>query len=652
MQRLARNLFHSRVKTPGMALLLAATVASIALLQGCSGGSNAHYVPSTTSNPAPGVTLQAVTVAPAVSLISIGESRQLTAIATYSDGTTADVTSTVKWASTSTPAIAVSSSGMANATTFGSAAVSATLGSSVGLIQLNVVSNGFSSNTLAILPVPYKSGLIDAAYLPQSLNKIQGTFSVQEVNLDADQFSSVLPVPSALLASIPMPSGFVPNITVASLTSALVAVISYSSPEVLIIDASNNAADFANNSVISTFKAPVSGSVTFNGLTCMICAAIVNPLDNQLLMSTADGYFEMDLKAGTFTALPFAGALPSPSFTLNPLSTPPYIVSSTFGQNPPSPPEVQILDLATNGVTSLTNLGVTQPYATPIDLSVNATAVMDVGAADQSLLDLSNLQNPVSVLATPLGSCTAPGPMGMGALGVPPPTAPAFTLFMGQVSGSCFGFEEWTGDPTNSLNVQYGYWVMPATPDNKPFVNGSDPNTIATFNSVKDKKNYGVLVDANQNWIAKLNPLVATGIGATLGFLPSGSLITSQDFGQGASQSIIYLPTPASVVTLSQTNINFGTQAVGTQSAVNLITLTNVGLNPLIISQIAVEGANAGDFAESDTCTANPTLSPLTNCTIQLIFTPSGGGPRSATLSITDNGGASPQVVLLSGTGM
>jgi hypothetical protein len=249
-----------------------------------------------------------------------------------------------------------------------------------------------------------------------------------------------------------------------------------------------------------------------------------------------------------------------------------------------------------------------------------------------------------------LGSCAGPAPMGMGAVGVATNGGPV-TLFTGQVSGSCFGFEPWTGDPINFSNVGYGYWVMPATPDGKQFVNGSDPNTIATFNSVKDKKNYGILVDANQNWIAKLNPQVAIGIGFVPGPFPSGNLATSQFFGQGASQSIIYLPTPASVVTLSQTNINFGTQAVGTASAVNLITLTNVGPNQLIISQIAVEGANASDFAESDTCTANPTLAPLSNCTIQLIFTPSATGSLSATLNVTDNGGASPQTIALSGTG-
>src|SRR5208282_6200839 len=97
----------------------------------------------------------------------------------------------------------------------------------------------------------------DAAYLPEPLTQIQGAYAVQEVNLDADQFSSVLPVPVALMASVPMPAGFVPNATAASPTSGLVAVISYTSPDVQIIDASNDPTDVTNNLVIDTFKSPV-----------------------------------------------------------------------------------------------------------------------------------------------------------------------------------------------------------------------------------------------------------------------------------------------------------------------------------------------------------------------------------------------------------
>lgn len=525
----------------------------------------------------------------------------------------------------------------------------------MGLIQLTVDSNGYSSNTIGILSVPYKNAIVDAAYLAQSQSMTQGAYAVQEVNLDADQFTSFLPVPAALLASISMPPGFVPNATVASPATSLVAVISYSSPDVQIIDASNLSTDLTNNTVIATFTAPVSQTVTFNGITCMICAAVVNPLNNQLLLSTAEGYYTMDLTAGTFTALPFSSALPAPSFTLNPVVAAPYILSSTFRQNPHPAGEVQFLDLTTNAVTSNASLGLTAPYGSAIDLSSSFAAVVDAGANDQTLLNLAELQNPAFTPVPNMGACTGPNgsvQMNMAALGVGANINPANvtpTLFLSQSSGSCFGFELWNSDPLDLTLSQYGYGIMPPTPDGNPFLNSSDPNAITAFNSVVDKKNYALLVNASQNWIAKINPQLIISL-TSLGALPSGFSISDFFTAGMTGDSIIYLPTPASVVTLSQTNVNFANQAVGTPSAQSVITLANVGSNTLSISEIAIQGGNAGDFAFAGTCSGVGLL-PHTNCSIDITFTPTATGQRSAMLSITDNGGASPQTVLLSGTG-
>ena len=198
----------------------------------------------------------------------------------------------------------MNSTGIATGMAIGATVITATAGPVTGLIDLTVETNGFTSGTTAILSVPYKTTIVDAAYLPQQ-TLIQGAYAVQEVNLDADQFSSVLPVPVALLASVPMPPGFIPDAAAASQSSYLVAVTSYTSPNVQIIDASNLSTDLTNNTVISTFTAPVTQKVTLNGVTCMICAAVVNPVTNQLLLSTAQGFYTMDLVSGNFTALPF-----------------------------------------------------------------------------------------------------------------------------------------------------------------------------------------------------------------------------------------------------------------------------------------------------------------------------------------------------------
>ena len=59
--------------------------------------------------------------------------------------------------------------------------------------------------------------------------------------------------------------------------------------------------------------------------------------------------------------------------------------------------------------------------------------------------------------------------------------------------------------------------------------------------------------------------------------------------------------------------------------------------------------AASGDFAETNACGAS--LAAGANCAISVTFTPSTGGTRSGTLTITDNAAGSPHTVTLTGTG-
>jgi len=170
-----------------------------------------------------------------------------------------------------------------------------------------------------------------------------------------------------------------------------------------------------------------------------------------------------------------------------------------------------------------------------------------------------------------------------------------------------------------------------------------------------DQKNYGVLVDASQNWIAKINlPGLANVDNATY-FYPAGALIVNplNQLTGVAGDPIVFLPTPASVVTLSQVNINFLNQQVGTSSAQSLVTLANVGPNFLNISGIAIQGADAADFSQVNNC--GNQLTAYSKCSIFITFTPTAVTPPnaqdSAIVSITDDGGASPQIITLSGVG-
>jgi bacillolysin len=105
--------------------------------------------------------------------------------------------------------------------------------------------------------------------------------------------------------------------------------------------------------------------------------------------------------------------------------------------------------------------------------------------------------------------------------------------------------------------------------------------------------------------------------------------------------------TPA--VTLNPTSLSFGSQQIGMTSAPQTVTLTNSGTTALSISGIALAGTNSGDFAKTTTCGSS--LAAAASCAINVTFTPTATGSRSATLQVTDNAAGSPHGVPLSGTG-
>jgi hypothetical protein len=105
-------------------------------------------------------------------------------------------------------------------------------------------------------------------------------------------------------------------------------------------------------------------------------------------------------------------------------------------------------------------------------------------------------------------------------------------------------------------------------------------------------------------------------------------------------------------VSLSPSSLDFGARPIGSTSAAQTSTLTNTGNAALTISSIAVTGANAADFAQSNDCPIAPsTLAAGGSCTISATFTPGAGGSRAASVAVTDDASGSPQNIALSGSG-
>ncbi|HXJ96314.1 MAG TPA: choice-of-anchor D domain-containing protein [Terriglobia bacterium] len=118
------------------------------------------------------------------------------------------------------------------------------------------------------------------------------------------------------------------------------------------------------------------------------------------------------------------------------------------------------------------------------------------------------------------------------------------------------------------------------------------------------------------------------------------------DNATGSPQTVALSGT-GTFVKLVPTSLTFASQAVGATSAAQTVTLTNT-LGQALALTVSITGTNPTDFAQTNTCGGS--VAAGASCTFSVTFVPTAAGTRSATLSITDAGGGSPQTVALTGT--
>lgn len=103
------------------------------------------------------------------------------------------------------------------------------------------------------------------------------------------------------------------------------------------------------------------------------------------------------------------------------------------------------------------------------------------------------------------------------------------------------------------------------------------------------------------------------------------------------------------LATPSPNRLQFSSQAVGTTSAAQQITLSNGGNTPLALHDVLVTGPQAADFTLSHNC--GNALGASSGCSIDVRFRPTATGARGAMVRVVDTAFDSPQNVEVSGTG-
>ena len=117
----------------------------------------------------------------------------------------------------------------------------------------------------------------------------------------------------------------------------------------------------------------------------------------------------------------------------------------------------------------------------------------------------------------------------------------------------------------------------------------------------------------------------------------------------GATDAFVTKIASRTFVSVGPPTLGFGQPLVGSESAAKKITVTNNKASALTVRKIHLEGVNAADFAQVNTCPSS--LAAGASCYAWVSFKPSAKGPRKGFLVINDADPASPQAVALSGTG-
>jgi hypothetical protein len=122
----------------------------------------------------------------------------------------------------------------------------------------------------------------------------------------------------------------------------------------------------------------------------------------------------------------------------------------------------------------------------------------------------------------------------------------------------------------------------------------------------------------------------------------------ASDVVQGSPPA--HIPVPAAA--LAPGSWSFGAVPVAAQSSARVFELTDSGDAPLSVFSISIEGADAGQFSTADAPACVGAIQPGASCEFSVFYRPSRTGVHTATVEIATNAASSPDLAILSGTGL
>ena len=189
-----------------------------------------------------------------------------------------------------------------------------------------------------------------------------------------------------------------------------------------------------------------------------------------------------------------------------------------------------------------------------------------------------------------------------------------------------------------------------ATGDADPLIGGS----LASGNDIVGNDSFGVrnqstgvTIDARYNWW-----------GAESG--PKHPSLNPDGTGDEVSDRVDFEPwlgasalQPEANIATAPASLDFGPLPLEEPADAQTVTVENRGTAPLNVGQLALAGAHPGDFEMLDDTVSNSTINPLEAATIDVRFTATDTGARSAVLQVPSNDADTPTAEIdLAGEGV
>jgi hypothetical protein len=201
---------------------------------------------------------------------------------------------------------------------------------------------------------------------------------------------------------------------------------------------------------------------------------------------------------------------------------------------------------------------------------------------------------------------------------------------------------------TGGMGVSANYQVVSVTnTGNAPVIFGTDTLSLGFGFNSDGCKGTTVAPGSSCPIYVYFNPS-ASSTGTIAGTLSINSNAT------GGAQTVALSGisvSPSSELQFSQSTVSFGNQLLNIASGNVTVFLINRGTSPVNITSLAIGGANAFDFGETDTCAGN-SLAANSSCSLSIAFGPTATGARLATLTEKDSGSGGPRSITLTGTGV